>query len=48
MDSFQLVSFHLDKKEYGVEVPKVREIIRMADITARVSTGYAGMGKIDL
>lgn len=29
----QLVSFHLDNEEYGVEVLKVREIIRMINIT---------------
>lgn len=29
----QLVSFHLDNEEYGVEVLKVREIIRMVNIT---------------
>jgi purine-binding chemotaxis protein CheW len=32
-DLTQLVSFHLDNEEYGVEVLKVREIIRMIPIT---------------
>lgn len=30
----QLVSFELDKEEYGIEVLKVREIIRMIPITS--------------
>jgi purine-binding chemotaxis protein CheW len=37
----QLVSFHLDNEEYGVEVLKVREIIRMVNITHMPNTpGY--------
>jgi purine-binding chemotaxis protein CheW len=34
----QLVSFHLDQEEYGVEVLKVREIIRMTTITHMPNT----------
>lgn len=34
----QLVSFHLDNEEYGVEVLKVREIIRMVNITHMPNT----------
>ena len=37
----QLVSFNLDNEEYGVEVLKVREIIRMTSITHMPNTpGY--------
>jgi purine-binding chemotaxis protein CheW len=34
----QLVSFHLDNEEYGVEVLKVREIIRIVNITHMPNT----------
>lgn len=37
-DLTQLVSFHLDNEEYGVEVLKVREIIRMVNITHMPNT----------
>ena len=30
---FHLVTFHLDREEYGVEIGSVQEIIRAADIT---------------
>jgi purine-binding chemotaxis protein CheW len=29
----QVVSFHLDKEEYGVDISQVQEIIRLVDIT---------------
>ncbi|MGH9591766.1 MAG: chemotaxis protein CheW, partial [Bryobacteraceae bacterium] len=32
-DLLQLVSFHLDGEEYGLEILKVQEIIRMQDLT---------------
>jgi len=34
----QLVSFKLDNEEYGIEVLKVREIIRMIPITHMPNT----------
>lgn len=37
-DLTQLVSFHLNYEEYGVEVLKVREIIRMVNITHMPNT----------
>jgi purine-binding chemotaxis protein CheW len=30
---FQVVSFHLDREEYGVDISQVQEIIRLVDIT---------------
>lgn len=44
----QLVSFHLDKEEYGVEVLKVREIIRMVNITQMPNTPPFVEGIINL
>ena len=44
----QLVSFHLDKEEYGVEVLKVREIIRMVSITQMPNTPGFVEGIINL
>lgn len=44
----QLVSFHLDNEEYGVEVLKVREIIRMVNITHMPNTPHYIDGIINL
>lgn len=44
----QLVSFHLDNEEYGVEVLKVREIIRMVTITHMPNTPQYVEGIINL
>jgi len=44
----QLVSFHLDNEEYGVEVLKVREIIRMVNITHMPNTPHYVEGIINL
>lgn len=44
----QLVSFNLDREEYGVEVLKVREIIRMTTITAMPGTPHYVEGVINL
>ncbi|MFA7061642.1 MAG: chemotaxis protein CheW [Pedobacter sp.] len=44
----QLVSFNLDKEEYGVEVLKVREIIRMNNITHMPNTPHYVEGIINL
>lgn len=44
----QLVSFHLDNEEYGVEVLKVREIIRMVSITSMPNTPNYVEGIINL
>jgi purine-binding chemotaxis protein CheW len=44
----QLVSFHLDHEEYGVEVLKVREIIRMVNITHMPNTPPYVEGIINL
>ena len=44
----QLVSFYLDKEEYGVEVLKVREIIRMVNITHMPNTPPYVEGIINL
>jgi purine-binding chemotaxis protein CheW len=32
-DYIQVVSFHLDREEYGVDISQVQEIIRMVEIT---------------
>jgi purine-binding chemotaxis protein CheW len=47
-DLTQLVSFHLDNEEYGVEVLKVREIIRMVNITSMPNTPHYVEGIINL
>jgi purine-binding chemotaxis protein CheW len=47
-DRMQLVSFILDKEEYGVEVLKVREIIRMPNITRVPNTPHYVEGVINL
>ncbi len=47
-DRKQLVSFVLDKEEYGVEVLKVREIIRMPNITRVPNTPHYVEGVINL
>ena len=44
----QLVSFHLANEEYGVEVLKVREIIRMVTITHMPNTPHYVEGIINL
>jgi len=44
----QLVSFILDNEEYGVEVLKVREIIRMVNITHMPNTPHYVEGIINL
>jgi len=44
----QLVSFNLDREEYGVEVLKVREIIRMIPITHMPNTPHYVEGIINL
>jgi len=44
----QLVSFILDNEEYGVEVLKVREIIRMPSITKMPNTPQYAEGIINL
>ena len=44
----QLVSFVLENEEYGVEVLKVREIIRMPTITKMPNTAQSIVGIINL
>lgn len=44
----QLVSFNLDQEEYGVDVLKVREIIRMPIVTRVPNTPYYVEGVINL
>jgi purine-binding chemotaxis protein CheW len=44
----QLVSFNLDQEEYGVYVLKVREIIRMSNVTRVPNTPYYVEGVINL
>lgn len=44
----QLVSFNLDKEEYGVDVLKVREIIRLPNITRVPNTPHYVEGVINL
>jgi len=44
----QLVSFKLDNEEYGIEVLKVREIIRMIPITHMPNTPHYVEGIINL
>ncbi len=44
----QLVSFNLDKEEYGVDVLKVREIIRMPVVTRVPNTPHYVDGVINL
>lgn len=44
----QLVSFNLDNEEYGVDVLKVREIIRMPSITRVPNTPHYVEGVINL
>lgn len=47
-ERMQLVSFILDREEYGVEVLKVREIIRMPTITRVPNTPHYVEGVINL
>jgi purine-binding chemotaxis protein CheW len=47
-ERMQLVSFNLDDEEYGVEVLKVREIIRMPNITRVPNTPPYVEGVINL
>lgn len=44
----QLVSFNLDQEEYGVDVLKVREIIRMPNVTRVPNTPHFVEGVINL
>ncbi len=44
----QLVSFNLDQEEYGVDVLKVREIIRMPNVTRVPNTPHYVEGVINL
>jgi purine-binding chemotaxis protein CheW len=44
----QLVSFNLDQEEYGVDVLKVREIIRMPNVTRVPNTPHYIEGVINL
>ena len=44
----QLVSFELDREEYGIEVLKVREIIRMVPITMMPNSQHGIEGIINL
>lgn len=44
----QLVSFNLDQEEYGVDVLKVREIIRMPTVTRVPNTPHYVTGVINL
>src|ERR1043165_9384354 len=44
----QLVSFNLDQEEYGVDVLKVREIIRMPVVTRVPNTPHYVEGVINL
>lgn len=44
----QLVSFNLDHEEYGINVLKVREIIRMLNVTRVPNTPYYVEGVINL
>lgn len=47
-ERMQLVSFNLENEEYGVEVLKVREIIRMPTITRVPNTPHYVEGVINL
>jgi purine-binding chemotaxis protein CheW len=47
-DLIQLVSFNLDQEEYGVDVLKVREIIRMPIVTRVPNTPHYVEGVINL
>jgi purine-binding chemotaxis protein CheW len=47
-ERMQLVSFNLENEEYGVEVLKVREIIRMPNITRVPNTPHYVEGVINL
>jgi len=44
----QLVSFDLDQEEYGVDVLKIREIIRMPNVTRVPNTPHYVEGVINL
>jgi purine-binding chemotaxis protein CheW len=46
--TMQLVSFHLDKEEYGIEITRVREIILMGEITRVPETPPHIKGLINL
>ena len=47
-ERMQMVSFNLENEEYGVEVLKVREIIRMPAITRVPNTPHSVEGVINL
>jgi purine-binding chemotaxis protein CheW len=46
--TLQLVSFHLDKEVYGIEITKVREIILITEITKIPQTPHYVKGLINL
>jgi purine-binding chemotaxis protein CheW len=46
--TLQLVSFHLDKEVYGIEITKVREIILITEITRIPQTSHYVKGLINL
>jgi purine-binding chemotaxis protein CheW len=46
--TLQLVSFHLDKEIYGIEITKVREIILITEITRIPQTPHYVKGLINL
>jgi purine-binding chemotaxis protein CheW len=46
--TLQLVSFHLDKEVYGIEITKVREIILITEITRIPQTPHYIKGLINL
>jgi purine-binding chemotaxis protein CheW len=46
--TLQLVSFHLDKEVYGIEITKVREIILITEITRIPQTPHYVKGLINL
>jgi purine-binding chemotaxis protein CheW len=47
-ETLQLVSFHLDKEIYGIEITKVREIILITEITRIPQTPHYVKGLINL
>ncbi len=47
-DSMQLISFNLSEETYGIEITKIREIIRMGQITQVPETPHYIKGLINL
>ncbi len=47
-DSMQLISFNLGEETYGIEITKIREIIRMGQITQVPETPHYIKGLINL